>query len=159
MNYKKKYVEGLAQIQNLHDLNKRQSQKIIDLNAELDKQAREFFEIEQNKNIDSVLVRNQDLEFQLKHFKSLFEKKESQYNELLEIHQNKKPVTNTLLEKRLENKEKRQKEYQHRITEIIAEDSKIKTKDLILLLKINNKTFYNLKLNDYLKSLKLQSRK
>jgi hypothetical protein len=52
------------------------------------------------------------------------------------------------------NKDRRIKTYQQKINKIIKNNNKIKTKELIEKLEINNKTFYNLKLEKYLKSVK-----
>ena len=43
--------------------------------------------------------------------------------------------------------------YQEQIKKIVSQKGKIKTKELIKLLEINNKTFYNLKLNEFYKSV------
>lgn len=46
-------------------------------------------------------------------------------------------------------KEEKIERYKKKISEIVKERKDINTKELINVLEINNKTFYNLKLNDF----------
>jgi len=150
VNWKKKYQELQQTVENDRKIIEQQAQQI----QELDQIIEGFQEIENNPEKYSVLTGLNQAQEKARHYKELFENEQKKYNEILNTKWENREAIEKALKKKKENKEQRVKEYQEKIKKILKENKEIKTKEVIEKLGINNKTFYNLKLNEFAKSVK-----
>lgn len=140
---KEKNIVSKSQIEYLQEERKK-DQKIID----------DYGKSERITDNHTLIVSVERYKEEAKRWKNLYKSMEIRYNDLL----NTKWSNSENMEKarlvKIENREKRIEKYQKKIIKILEKDSKINTKQLIEELNINNKTFYNLELNIFLKSVK-----
>lgn len=150
INWKKKYEENKIIIDNLEGLLDFEKKK----NKELDDIIREYNKIEENKELYANFKQGEYYKNMFEHYKRLFEEE----RELSQKLKNEANSNSQALEKARETKkniqEKKIEDYKVKISEILGIQRKVTTKELLKELNINNKTFYNLKLNEFYKSVK-----